>query len=141
MSEHLPRFEIYRKLQSDPVLDTALLNVFTDIVEFSVNIHIYYGKSSIGKEIGEAYTVLLADCGWCIARLAIASLRPARDLFREQTGRLKKHSQRVDQMAVAVELLRASEFRDSKLLSSDTVSGCQRRWTCFCTLVRSARSI
>ena len=51
MSETLPRFEIYRQLQSDLALQTALLNVFTDVVEFSVNVYHYFAQSSLGKRL------------------------------------------------------------------------------------------
>ena len=54
---------------------------------------------------------------WTIVRLANAALRPASDLFCQEISRLKKHSQLVDQTAVAVELLRASDFRDGKSIT------------------------
>jgi len=36
ISENNHRFEIYGKLPPDPILQIALLNIFTDVVEFSV---------------------------------------------------------------------------------------------------------
>jgi hypothetical protein len=48
-SEYLPRLEIYERLQSDPILQTALLNVFTDIVEFSVKAYHYFGRGPLGE--------------------------------------------------------------------------------------------
>lgn len=48
ISDNLPRIEIYLRLRPDPHLDVSLLNVFTDVVEFSVKAFQYFGLSSIG---------------------------------------------------------------------------------------------
>ena len=56
MSETLPRFEIYRQLQADLSLQTALLNVFTDVVEFSVKVYDYFKQSSLGKWLHDNQT-------------------------------------------------------------------------------------
>ncbi|CZR64729.1 uncharacterized protein PAC_14628 [Phialocephala subalpina] len=93
MSEHLPRLEIYGRLQSDPVLQTALLNVFTDVVTFSVKVYHYFRRS-------------------LPVRLVKAILRPSGDEFGEALGSLKRHSNIADSTAVAIELERASKFRE-----------------------------
>ena len=49
ISGNLPRLEIYLKLQPDPSLDVFLLNVFTDVVEFSVQAFRYFGMRSISE--------------------------------------------------------------------------------------------
>ena len=49
ISGNLPRLEIYLKLQPDPSLDVSLLNVFTDVVEFSVQAFRYFGMRSISE--------------------------------------------------------------------------------------------
>ena len=49
ISGNLPRLEIYLKLQPDPSLDVSLLNVFTDVVEFSVQAFRYFGMGSISE--------------------------------------------------------------------------------------------
>lgn len=48
MSENLPRFDICEKLPSDHVLQIVLLNIFTDVVEFSVLALRYFGRGKIG---------------------------------------------------------------------------------------------
>jgi hypothetical protein len=49
ISENLPRFDIYERLQSDHVLQIALLNIFTDVVEFSVLALKYFGRGTFGE--------------------------------------------------------------------------------------------
>jgi hypothetical protein len=47
IKEDLPRFEIYEQLNSDPILRVALLNIFTDVVEFSVKAYQYFGRRAL----------------------------------------------------------------------------------------------
>lgn len=49
ISEGLPRFELYEKLQMELALQVALLNIFTDIVDFSVSALKHFRRASIGK--------------------------------------------------------------------------------------------
>ena len=49
ISGNLPRLEIYLKLQPDPSLDVFLLNIFTDVVEFSVQAFRYFGMRPISE--------------------------------------------------------------------------------------------
>ena len=49
ISDNLPRFEIYEKLNSDPALQIALLNIFTDVVEFTVRILQHLKRGTLGK--------------------------------------------------------------------------------------------
>ena len=42
ISGNLPRLEIYLNPQPDPSLDASLLNIFTDVVEFSVQALRYF---------------------------------------------------------------------------------------------------
>jgi len=46
VSEALPRLEVYEKLGEEPILQLALLEIFTDIVEFSVRAVRYFKRSS-----------------------------------------------------------------------------------------------
>ncbi|KAF8853289.1 hypothetical protein BDZ45DRAFT_81093 [Acephala macrosclerotiorum] len=46
ISENHPRFEIYGKLPPDPILQIALLNIFTDVVEFSVRAFRFFRRSA-----------------------------------------------------------------------------------------------
>ena len=48
IAECLPRFEVYEKLQSDDILQVALLKVFTDVVDFSVRTFRFYKQNAIG---------------------------------------------------------------------------------------------
>lgn len=48
ISENHPRFEIYGKLPPDPVLQITLLNIFTDVVEFSVRAFRFFRRSALG---------------------------------------------------------------------------------------------
>ena len=90
MSEQLPRFKIYTKLQSDPLLQTALFNVYTDVLEFSVKVYHHFKKGALSK----CMRTSKAEADWMrkIARLATAVLRPTSDLFLEDISRLKRHS-------------------------------------------------
>ncbi|KAF8246217.1 hypothetical protein K440DRAFT_553948 [Wilcoxina mikolae CBS 423.85] len=47
IKEDLPRFQIYEQLKSDPILDVALLNIFTDVVDFSVQVYQYFGRRAL----------------------------------------------------------------------------------------------
>lgn len=49
ISEALPRLEVYEKLGEEPILQLALLEIFTDIVEFSVRAVRYFKRSSYCK--------------------------------------------------------------------------------------------
>ncbi|KAI9856968.1 MAG: hypothetical protein M1813_008684 [Trichoglossum hirsutum] len=92
ISDSLPRFHIYEKLQPDPILQVALLNIFTDVVEFSVLAIQYFGRS-------------------VLVRFAKLFVRPFEEEFGDILVRLERHSKIVDRTAVATELLRADEFR------------------------------
>ena len=48
ITESLPRLEVYEKLQSDNVLQVALLNIFTDVVDFSVRAFQFFRQGSLG---------------------------------------------------------------------------------------------
>jgi len=50
MSENLPRFEIYQRLQLDPALQASLLDVFSDIVEFAVLACRYFRRGIFGMQ-------------------------------------------------------------------------------------------
>jgi hypothetical protein len=48
ISENHPRFEIYGKLPPDPILQIALLNIFTDVVEFSARAIRFFKRNALG---------------------------------------------------------------------------------------------
>lgn len=49
ISDNLPRFHIYERLESDAVLQIALLNIFTDVVEFCLVVFGYLQRGTLGK--------------------------------------------------------------------------------------------
>lgn len=49
ITDNLPRFELYKKLQADPSLQAALLNIFSDIVEFCVVAYKHFSRGSLGE--------------------------------------------------------------------------------------------
>jgi len=49
ISDNLPRFTIYERVKSDGILQTALLNVFTDVVGFSVLAVQYFARGTLGQ--------------------------------------------------------------------------------------------
>jgi hypothetical protein len=49
ISDNLPRFHIYERLHSDAVLQLALLNIFTDVVEFCAVAFQYFRRNTLGK--------------------------------------------------------------------------------------------
>ena len=49
MSKNLPRFEIYEKLSDDHDLQTVLLDVFTSVVEYSVQVYDCLQTNVLGK--------------------------------------------------------------------------------------------
>jgi len=49
VSEALPRLEVYEKLGEEPILQLALLDIFTDIVEFSLRAVRYFKRTSYCK--------------------------------------------------------------------------------------------
>ena len=48
ITESLPRLEVYEKLQSDNILQVALLNIFTDVVDFSVRAFQFFRQRTLG---------------------------------------------------------------------------------------------
>jgi hypothetical protein len=93
ISDNLPRLSIYEKLNHDPALQTALLNIYTDVVEFSVRIFQYLKHPTIVRLSKLLATSLKKDLG---------------DIIR----RIREHARDVENTAVASELLRAAKFRD-----------------------------
>jgi len=53
ISDGLPRLEFYQKLQSDRILQTSLLNIFTDVVEFSVLVLRHLQQSTFSKSLSQ----------------------------------------------------------------------------------------
>jgi len=49
ISENNPRFALYQSLPRSDILDAAFINIFADIVEFSVEATRFYRKGSIGN--------------------------------------------------------------------------------------------
>ncbi|CAG9947012.1 unnamed protein product [Clonostachys rosea f. rosea IK726] len=92
ITESLPRLELYKKLQSDKSLQIALLNIFTDIVEFCAVTYKYFKRGML-------------------VRIGKLILTPLKTEFEKMCKRLKWHTKNVDDTAVAVELLRAADFR------------------------------
>ncbi|CAH0044725.1 unnamed protein product [Clonostachys solani] len=92
ITESLPRLDLYKKLQSDKGLQIALLNIFTDIVEFCAATYKYFKHRTL-------------------VRIGKLILTPLKTEFEKMCKRLKWHTKNVDDTAVAVELLRAAEFR------------------------------
>ncbi|CZR62960.1 uncharacterized protein PAC_12857 [Phialocephala subalpina] len=92
ISESHPRFEIYGKLPPDPILQIALLNIFTDVVEFSVRAYRFFSRSAPVR----------------MARLVV---RPLKEEFGDIFERLKRRTEVVDLTAMATQLLRAAESR------------------------------
>ena len=45
----LPRFQLYEKLDPDPVLQISLLNVFTHIVKFTIHVMAYLNCNLLSK--------------------------------------------------------------------------------------------
>ena len=93
ISNGVPRFSIYEQLNDETVLQTALINIYTCIIEYCSSIIQYLNRGRIRK---------LFD---------IAATKLKKDLADYKT-RLKKLSQDADNAAVATELLRASKARD-----------------------------
>jgi hypothetical protein len=95
IAEHLPQLELYKKLGANPSLHTALLNVFTDVVEFCVVVHSHISQGLLTR----------------IWNLSMSSFRQD---FQDRLERLKGHVRVVNDKAMAIELVRASEFRRGK---------------------------
>ncbi|CAI6086900.1 unnamed protein product [Clonostachys chloroleuca] len=92
ITESLPRLELYKKLQSDKSLQIALLNIFTDIVEFCAVTYKYFKRGTL-------------------VRIGKLILTPLKTEFDNMCKRLRWHTKNVDDTAVAIELLRAADFR------------------------------
>ncbi|KAH8762769.1 hypothetical protein F5882DRAFT_415593 [Hyaloscypha sp. PMI_1271] len=90
ISENHPRFEVYGKLPPNPILQTALLNIFTDIVEFSVRAFRFFRRSAP-------------------VRMSRLLVRPFKEEFGDIFDRLKRRTEVVDRTAMATQLLRAEE--------------------------------
>jgi hypothetical protein len=49
LSRNLPRLELYQQFQEHPLLQNALLNIFTAIVLFSLEVKRFYARRTLGK--------------------------------------------------------------------------------------------
>lgn len=92
ITESLPRLEVYEKLQSDNILQIALLNIFTDVVDFSVRAFQFFRRGTLVRLAQTVVRSFDRDIGAVIARL-------------------ERHARVADQTAVATELLEAAKFR------------------------------
>ncbi|KAF6226640.1 hypothetical protein HO173_012470 [Letharia columbiana] len=92
ITESLPRLEVYEKLQSDNILQIALLNIFTDVVDFSVRAFQFFRRRTLVRLAQTVVRSFDQDIGAVIARL-------------------ERHARVADQTAVATELLEAAKFR------------------------------
>ncbi|KAM0805845.1 hypothetical protein BDR22DRAFT_188133 [Usnea florida] len=92
ITESLPRLEIYQKLQSDGILQIALLNIFTDVVDFSVRAIHFFQQGAFVRLTQTVVRSFDRDIGAVIVRL-------------------ERHARIADQTAVATEILGAAQFR------------------------------
>lgn len=90
--ESLPRLEVYEKLQSDKILQVTLLNIFIDVVDFSVRAIQIFRRETLVRFTHTVVRSFDRDIGAVIARL-------------------ERHTRAADQTAIATELLGAAEFR------------------------------
>lgn len=90
--ESLPRLEVYEKLQSDKILQVTLLNIFIDVVDFSVRAIQIFRRETLVRLTHTVVRSFDRDIGAVIARL-------------------ERHTRAADQTAIATELLGAAEFR------------------------------
>jgi tetratricopeptide (TPR) repeat protein len=98
ISDNIPRLDIYEKLGNETALQTALLHVYTDIVEFSLQVL---------RHIRRGFTMRFG-------KLMATSLKKDLD---EVIKRLRQHAKDADSTAIAVELLRAAQFREEQRLN------------------------
>ncbi|KAF2261856.1 hypothetical protein CC78DRAFT_535313 [Lojkania enalia] len=92
MSENLPRLEIYAKLRLHPVLQIAMLNVFTDVIEFSIKAYKFFQRNAAVRLLG-------------------AMWRPFKQEFGGLIARLERHTKCVDDTAIALEQAEAATYR------------------------------
>jgi hypothetical protein len=83
---------MYQKLQTEPLLQSSLLNIFSEVVEFSVLACRHFSRNAVLRLVRQV------QC-------------PFEKEFGEILQRLDRHSKIVDKTAVAVEMLKASEYR------------------------------
>ena len=95
ISSGLARFSIYEELNDDPVLQAALINIYTCVIEFSSYVIQYLSRGRVRKLFGIVATHLRRDLA----------------AFNQ---RLQKLSQDADNAAIATELLRASRARQEE---------------------------
>ena len=126
IAECLPRFEIYEILQEDAALQVALLNVFADVVEFSVRAAHFFQRGTLGKFL---FTIFTPQYSCTLVRLGRIIIGRT---FDQELGdvvmRLERHAYNVDQTAIAVELLKAAEHRKKaeQERRSDLMIQCER---------------
>ena len=49
ISDAMPRLNIYEQLNDDSVLQTALINIYREVIEFSVSIFQYFNRRGLGE--------------------------------------------------------------------------------------------
>jgi Tetratricopeptide repeat/NACHT domain len=86
---------VYQKLQPEPLLQASLLNIFSEVVEFSVLAWRYFSRNTVIRLVRQV------QC-------------PFEKEFGEILQRLDRHSNIVDKTALAVEMVKASEYRKTQ---------------------------
>ncbi len=116
ISDSFPRFEIYEKLGADPVLQASLLNIFTDVVEFSVLAAHFFKQRAVGIVFyHRLFPCYLSLTCYSSVRLANVFARPFDDRFGDIFDRIRRHAKDVDSTAIATQLLKAAEHRTGTL--------------------------
>ena len=108
ITESLPRIEVYERLQSENILQVALLNIFTDVVDFSVRALQFFHRGTLGMSQSQPGYHGLRVLSVRLAQSVVRSFD--RDMVAI-IARLERHAKAADQTAMATELLRAAEFR------------------------------
>ena len=123
ISENFPRPEIYLKLQPDPSLEVSLLNVFTDVVEFSVQALQYFGYRSTGefKLLPSRGLITVPDLPG-LKRLCGLTRLPCKEQFGGILDRLRKHSRDANDNAKAIEMSGGGGYRAGKIHGTDVYS-------------------
>jgi hypothetical protein len=61
ISDNLPRLDIYEQLHDDPQFQIALVNIFTDVVEFAVKAYQYFRHRASSTRLDHFHDHWLID--------------------------------------------------------------------------------
>jgi hypothetical protein len=113
ISANLSRLDVYEGLHDDPRFKTALVDVFTEVVEFAVCAY-----QCFCQQASSMYRIkpLLIIADIILGRLAYLVKLRSHEEFGDIVARIESKTKAVDDLASVLSQVRAVEFFNGRLL-------------------------